>query len=219
MMTSRVLGVLACAGIIGCGGGEKVQEVKNATDAVAAVADVGAKMESAQKDAAQFYEDRKAKGDTVAIPYSDLQKFLPAPPTEYTPLESPGGSSQTMGAFSMSQTEQTFSKAAGPDGTAPTIKVAIVDFGGTQTAYGMMAAPLMMNVSQEDAHHRMKTIKVATPYTWGSESFDKDSKSSTVTLVTRYRYVITVEARNQGADNTDMARSLAEDIAKKFDGK
>ncbi len=218
-MTSRVLGVLVGVSVIGCGGGEKAQEVKNATNAVAAVAEAGNTMADAQKDAQQFYADRKAKGDTVAIAYAELQKFLPAPPADYTPLEAPSGSSQSMGGWSMSQSSQTFSKAAGPDGTGPTIKVSIVDFGGTQAAYGMMAAPLMMQMSQEDAHHKMQTLKVATPNTWGSEDYNKDDKSSTVTMVTRYRYVITVEARNQGQDNTAMARSMAEDIAKKFDGK
>jgi hypothetical protein len=218
-MNRRVLILVLGLGLAGCGAGEKARELKNATNAVTAAAEAGNTLVNAQNEAEKFYAERKAKGDTIAIPYADLQKFIPAPPSDYTPLEAPGGSSQTMGAWSMSQTEQTFSKAPGPDGTAPTIKVTIVDFGGTQAAYGMMAAPLMMNLSQEDAHHKMQTLKLSTPYTWGSEDFNKDDKSSTVTLVTRYRYVVTVEARNQGQDNTAMARALAEDIAKKFDGK
>jgi hypothetical protein len=101
----------------------------------------------------------------------------------------------------------------------PTIAVSIVDFGGTQAAYGMMALPMMMNLSQEDAHHRMQTLKVDVPYTWGSEEFNKDDKTAKVTLVTRYRYVISVEVRNHGEDKSAMAKSLAEDVAKKFEGK
>jgi hypothetical protein len=216
-MHRRVLSLFVGLTLVGCG--EKAQDIRNATSALGAMAQVGNTLAESQKEATKFYEDRKAKGDTVALPYADLQKFLPSAPADYTPLEAPGGSSQSMGAFSMSQTEQTFTKPAAADGTAPTIKVSIIDFGGTQAAYGMMAAPLMMNISQEDAHHKMQTLKLSTPNTWGSEDFNKDDKSSTVTLITRYRYVITVDARNQGQDNTAMARSLAEEIAKKFDGK
>jgi len=216
-MNSRVLSLIVGLGLVGCG--EKASEVKNAANALEAAAGAGNAMAEAQKEAEKFSNDRKAKGDTVAMPYADLQKMLPSAPSDYAAAEAPSGSSQSMGAFSMSQAEQTFTKPAGPDGNVPTIHVAIMDFGGTQAGYGMVAAPMMMQMSQEDAHQRMQTLKVNLPYTWGSEQYNKDDKSSTVTLITRYRYLITVDARNQGEDMSAMARSLAEDIAKKFDGK
>lgn len=216
-MNSRMIGLIVAVGVIGCG--EKAQEARNAANALQAVAEAGTGMVDRQKEAEKFYNERKEKGDTVAVAYTELQKFLPSAPSDYAAAEEPSGSSQSMGAFSMSQTEQTFTKPAGPDGSIPTIKVSIVDFGGTQAAYGMMAMPMMMNLSQEDAHHRMRTIKIGTPYTWGSEEYNKDDKSAKVTLITRYRYVISVEAMNQGEDKTGMAKDLAEDIAKKFEGK
>ena len=216
-MNSRVLSLLVGVGLVGCG--EKAQEVKDAANALEAVAQASGGLVETQKEAEKFYNDRKAKGDTVAMPYADLQKMLPSAPSDYTASGEPSGSSQSMGGFSMSQTEQTFTRPAGADGSAPTIEVGIVDFGGTQAAYGMMALPMMMNLSQEDAHHRMQTLKVDMPYTWGSEEYNKDDKSSKVTLVTRYRYVITVEVRNHGEDKSAMARSLAEEVAKRFEGK
>lgn len=216
-MNIRMLGLIVGAGLAGCG--EKAQEIKNAANALEAVTQAGGGIVETQKAAEKFYNDRKARGDTVAMPYAELQKFLPSAPSDYAAAEAASGSSQSMGAFSMSQTEQTFTKPAGADGTAPTIKVGIVDFGGTQAAYGMMALPMMMNMSQEDAHRRMQTLKLSAPHTWGSEEYNKDDKSSKVTLITRYRYMITVEALNQGEDKSSMVKSLAEDIAKKFEGK
>ena len=216
-MNSRALSLVVGLGIVGCG--EKAQDFRNAANALQVAAGAGSKIGEAQKEAEKFYNDRKAKGDTVSMPYAELQNYLPSPPTDYAAAEAPSGSSQSMGAFSMSQTEATFNKPAGADGTAPSIKVGIVDFGGTQAAYGMMALPMMMNMSQEDAHHRMQTLKIGLPYTWGSEEYNKDDKSTKVTLITRYRYVISVEAMNQGEDKSAMAKSLAEAIAKKFDGK
>lgn len=216
-MNNRVLGLIVGAGLVGCG--EKAQEVRNATNALQAVAQAGGSMADTQKEAEKFYNERRARGDTVAMAYSELQTFLPSPPSDYTAVEAPGGSSQSMGVFSMSQTEQTFTKPAGADGSVPTIEVSIVDFGGTQAAYGMMALPMMMNLSQEDARHRMKTIKVSTPHTWGTEEYNKEDHTSKVSLVTRFRYLINVEVRSHGEDKTGMAKDLAEDIAKKFEGK
>ena len=75
------------------------------------------------------------------------------------------------------------------------------------------------DLSQEDAHHRMATGKLGTAYTWYTEEYDKDNKDAKVSVVTRFRYLITVEARNQTADQVAMVKGVAEAIAKTFDGK
>ena len=216
-MYKRALAVVAGVMLLGCS--QKADDAKNALSAIKAAAEVASNAGAAQNEAEKFYNERKAKGDTLAMPYADLQKFLPSAPDGYKAAEEPGGSSQSMGGFSMSQAEQTFNAPAGADGNTPNIKVTIVDLGGTQAAYGMMALPMMMDLSQEDAHHRMKTHKMDAAYSWASEEYDKDSKDAKTSIVTRYRYMVTVEARNQSADQTAMVRSLAEDIAKKFEGK
>jgi hypothetical protein len=151
--------------------------------------------------------------------YADLQGFLPSPPSGYAPAGEPEGFSQSMGGFSMSQAEQTFTKPADAEGNAPSIQVTLVDFGGSEVGYGMMALPMMMNMSQEDAHHRMRTLTMDTPYTWASEEYNKDNNDAKVTAVTRYRYMITVEASNQTEDLSPRLKDLVEDIARKFEGK
>lgn len=216
-MKTRILTLAAGVVLVACG--EKSQEVKNAMNVAEQLAAASGKIGESQTEAEKFSKQRQEKGDTLAMPYAELQKFLPSAPSDYPAAEAASGSSQSMAGFSMSQTEQTFSKPAGADGNAPSIQVTLVDFGGTQTAYGMMALPMMMNMSQEDAHHRMQTLKMGTPYTWASEDYDKDSKDTKVTAITRYRYVITVEARHQTADQSATVKSLAEQIARKFEGK
>ncbi len=216
-MNTRVLVVLAGFVVLGCG--EKAQEVKNAANAVEAVATASNRMESSQAEAAKFQQERRSRGDTVAMSYQELQKYLPSAPDGYSAAEEPGGSSQSMTGFSVSQAEQTFTMPSSPEGTTPSVHVTLVDFGGTEGAYAIVAMPMLMNLSQEDAHQRMKTLKMDTPATWGSEEFNKDSKDSKVTAVARYRYMITLEARNQAADETAMLKRMAEDIARKFDGK
>lgn len=216
-MNHRALAVLTAAALAGCG--EKAQEARNAANAIQALAQAGNTAVDAQKDAEKFYADRREKGDTVAIPYTELQKLLPSAPSGYSAAEEPSGSSQSMGAFSMSQAEQKYVMPADAEGNTPTIEVTLMDLGGTQAAYGMMALPMMMNISQEDAHHRMRSLKMDAAHTWGSEEYNKDNKDAKVTVVTRYRYAITVEARNQKDDQSAMVKDLAESIAKQFDGK
>lgn len=214
MQRSVTLVILATA-VVGCG--KKADDVQNAASAIAAVA--SGKLESSMKDAEQFQKERVAKGDTVAMPYADLQKYLPTSISGYTPREEPSGQSQNMPGFSMSQAEQTWVGSANADGSTPEIHVSLVDFGGTQQGYAMMAAPMMMGFSQEDAHRRVGSTKLDVDHTGGWEEFDKDSKNAKITAITRYRYVIAVEARNKGEDQSAMAKSLAEEIAKKFEDK
>jgi len=216
-MNTRILTLVAGALLIGCG--EKAQEMKNAANLAEQMAAAGGKIQETQNEAETFYKQRQEKGDTISMPYAELQKLLPSAPSGYSATEEPGGSSQSMAGFSMSQAEQTFTKPAGADGNAPSIQVTLLDFGGTQSAYSMMALPMMMNLSQEDAHHRLRTLKMDTPYTWGSEEYNKDTRETKVTAITRYRYVVTIEARNQAEDQSAMLKSLAEDIARKFEGK
>jgi hypothetical protein len=210
------LGVVAVFMIVGCG--DKAREAGNAVNALAQAANAATSIQESQQESEKFYKERVAKGDTVAMPYPELQAFFPSAPSGYT-AGAKSGSSQSMGVFSMTQVEQTYDAPAAADGNTPSIHVTIVDFGGSQAGYGMLAAPMMMTYSQEDDHSRTRTIKMDVPYTWGSEEYNKDTKTAKVTALTRYRYVITVEARNQTDDQTGMLKALAEDIARKFDGK
>ena len=216
-MNHRALTVVAGLALFGCG--EKAQEARDAIDAAQQVARASSGIAEGQAEAERFYQERREQGDTVAMGYAELQTFLPSPPRGYEPAGEPEGFSQSMGSFSMSQAEQTFTKPADADGNAPSLQVTLVDFGGSEAGYGVMALPMMMNMSQEDAHHRMRTLTMDTQYTWGSEEYDKDSKDAKVTAVTRYRYLITAEASNQTEDQSQWLKDLVEDIARKFAGK
>ena len=198
---------------------EEPKEVSNAMEAIGALATAGSKMEQAANDAAKFQTDRRARGDTISMSYTELQKYLPDAPSGYTKAEEPGGSSQSIGTFSMSEAEQKYVGQPDAAGNTPTIEVKLVDFGGTEGAYGMFAMPMMMNIKQEDARHRMGTIALGPEHTWASEEFNKVNKDAKVTAITRYRYMITVEAENQTEDQSDMVRKFTEQLVRRFEGK
>jgi hypothetical protein len=212
-------GSLVAVGVawLAAGCGQSGTDAKNALNAVQAV--TSGQVEEGLKDAEKFHQERVAKGDTLAMPYAELQKFLPTEVAGYQPAEEPSGSSQNMPGFSMSQAKQSWQAAAGGDGSVPQVEITLVDLGGSQQGYAMMAAPMMMGFSQEDANHRAGGIKMDVPHTGGWEEFDKRTKNAKVTAVTRYRYMITVEARDHAEDQSQMVRELAEKISKQFDGK
>jgi len=216
-MNHRALTVVAGLALIGCG--ENAEEARNAMDAAQELARAAPGIAEGQDEAERFYQERREQGDTVAMGYAELQTFLPSPPSGYELAGEPEGFSQSMGSFSISQAEQTYTKPADADGNAPSLQVTLVDFGGSEVGYGMMALPMMMNISQDDAHQRMRTLTMDTPYTWASEEYDKDSKDAKVTAVTRYRYLITAEASNQTEDQSQWLKDLVEDIARTFAGK
>jgi hypothetical protein len=214
-MTRSAVAALVLLFLAGCG--QKANDVKNALSAAQAVSS-GA-IEEGLADAEKLQKERVANGDTLAIPYEELQKFLPTDVSGYTSSGEPEGSSQSMPGFSMSQVRQRWAGTAAADGSTPEVEVTLVDFGGTQQGYAMMAAPMMMGIRQEDSHRKVGSVKVDIPHTGGWEEFNKDNKDAKFTAVTRYRYVITVEARNQGEDRSSMVKSMAEEIARKFEGK
>lgn len=201
----------------GCG--KKHDNAVDAMTAMATAATAAPKIEQGMKEAEQFQKDRIARGDTLAMPYAELQKFLPSSVSGYTAREEPAGSQQAMPGFSMSQASQTWVATPNPTGMAPEVEVTVVDFGGTQQGYAMMAAPMLMGFSQEDAHRRVGAISIDVPNTGAWQEFDKDSKDAKVTAVARYRFLITVDARNKGEDQSALAKELASEIARKFDGK
>lgn len=217
LLQGTTLGALLTFVACGDKAKEELNDLSNAGQVAAAVA--SGSMEKAADNAAKFQADRRARGDTVAMPYTELQKMLPKSISGYTKAEEPGGSSQSMGAFSMSEAEQRYTAAAGADGVEPTIEVKIVDFGGTEGAYGMFALPMMMNIQREDAHSRMRTLTLEPDHTWASEDFNKDSKDARITAITRYRYAITVEANNQHDDQSEMVKKIVEQVVREFANK
>jgi hypothetical protein len=213
---SRLVTLGLALPLIACGK-EAKQAAENASNVASVVAASG-KMAEATDEATKFQEARKAKGDTVPMDYKALQAMLVVP-DGYTADGGPEGSSTAMAGFAMSEAKQKYVGPAGADGTTPRIDVDIIDFGGSQMGYSMLAMPMMMNLSQEDDKRRMRTVKLGPEYTWASEEYDKQDHSSKVTAVTRYRYVVTVNAQSQTSDQSAAVTKFTEQVVKKFDGK
>jgi hypothetical protein len=210
-----VLAAVATSAVIGCS--EKAKEMKEAATAAQVTAGAAGKMKESMDASQKFYADRKAKGDTVAMEYKALEEYLPKDIAGYKPEGGPTGNKTSMQGFSISTAEQSY--VATDAGNPARIKISLADYGGTEGGYGVASLPLSFAMSSEDDHHRMGSRKFDTPYTAGIEEYNKDSKDAKVSVGTRYRYWVVVEASNQKDDQSAMVSSVAEDVAKKFTDK
>ena len=205
---------LAALGL-GCGG--KAKEISDGTSALGAIVQSANAITESAKEADKFMADRRTKGDTIAMPYKDLEAFLPASLSGYTADGGATGQSMNMGQFSMTTAEQKFVTGTDPD--VSRVHVTIADYSGSSAGYGMMAPFMMMNMSSEDDHHRSGTVQMKMPYTFGMAEYNKDDKDAKMTVGTRFRYFITVEASGQKGDESKLVADIATDIAKKFANK
>jgi hypothetical protein len=209
------LAAVATAALAGCS--EKAKEAKEAATAVQASAGAAENIKTSMDEAQKFYADRKARGDTVAMEYKALEEYLPKDIAGYKLEGGPTGNKTSMQGFSISTAEQSY--AATGAGNPARLKVTLADYGGTEGAYGVASLPLAFAMSSEDDHKRMGSKKFDIPYTAGIEEYDKDNKDAKVSVGTRYRYWVVVEATNQKDDQSAMVSSIAADVAKKLSDK
>jgi hypothetical protein len=211
--------VLAAAGVLCMGCGEKLQEAKEAAEAMSQLAEAGEKLAESASEAESFMKERRAKGDTVAIPADQLKAFLPTAIDGYKPKEEPSIQQTDMGGMTWSVASQQWVATSGDTNNPATINVSVTDWGGTEGAWAMGSMAFALNVKTENAQERSGTVKVDLPHTSALEKFEKESKNSNFTAVTRYRYLINVDATNQTDDQTPLLKTIALETAAKFKDK
>jgi hypothetical protein len=184
----------------GCGASEKVEQMENAMKVVQN-ADEIVDQTNANNDLAQKrMEERRQKGDTLAMPYKKLQEYLPSAPAGYT-AEDPAGESMNMPGASYSQARIRFTK--GND----EITVTMTDYNQAYAIYQGAVAVWAMGMEFDNDTETAKGYKLPYELSGGWERFEKNSKNATLTLGVGSRFFIEVKASNQ--NNTDFVKSLA----------
>ncbi|MBC7862834.1 MAG: hypothetical protein IAF38_07655 [Bacteroidia bacterium] len=183
------LGVLL---ITSCGGGKKEEEtpeVNIKTNPFAALEKMGNDMQASQNKGEEAMKKRRERGDTLAMPYAELQKFLPAAPAGYT-AEEPGGNTINMPGASYSNAEVKFKK--GDD----YVKVVIMDYNQAYGMYTAATAMWAMGLSVDSPEEKAGGVKLDGNI-GGWEVYRKKAKSAAVTLGVGSRFWVSVEASNQ----------------------
>jgi hypothetical protein len=190
-------------GLISCGGGKKDDSttVTNATAVVAAATAENA-AKTGMDDANAKMKARRAKGDTLAMPYTDLQKYLPASIDGYT-AETPTGASMNMMNMSYSTAMVHFKK------DNDWVKVTIVDYNQAINLYNSATAMWSMGLTVDSPEEKANGIKPDNTI-GGWQVYKKKTKDATVTLGVGYRFWVQVEANDQA--DADKVLSIAKSV-------
>lgn len=200
--------------LISCGGMDKKDETKaaikadsNATVAnkvAAAMSGVTSQGGGASANAyAEKLKERRAKGDTLAMPYADLEKFLPQSVDGYK-AEQPKGASVNMGQMSYSTADVTFKKDNGD-----MVKVTILDYNRAYQIYTQASLAWSMGMSVDSPNEKAETVKLDNT-DGGWESYKKTSKQASITVGVSSRFFVKVEANNQA--DIEMVKSVAKSV-------
>ena len=199
----------ACAvilGLVSCGGGkEKIgeEEIPEASNPFEAIANMGKAMEKGANALQEKIKERQAKGDTLAMPYEELMKYLPGSIDGYTKGKTDGATVNMMGA-SYSNANVTFENDKNER-----IKIQLVDYNAAYSMYSTLTAMWAMGMSIDTPDEKANGVKLEGDI-GGWEVYKKKSKDVNLTLGIGYRFWLNIEADNQ--DNTDFVKSIAKSM-------
>lgn len=166
------------------------------------------KLADNMKNGSDKVNERRAKGDTLALPYAELEKMLPASVGSYSKDGDPKGESVNMMGQSFSTASQNYKNGE------QTLKVTVVDYNGVYSLLSAATAMMAMGFSVDNEEERIGPLKLGLDGVKGWEEFKKKDKRATVTMAVADRFLVTAEAENQ--ENTDFVKDVVKslDIAK-----
>lgn len=191
--------------LISCGMGGKKDDSTTVTNANAAVAAAAADnaVKNSMDDANAKIKERRAKGDTLAMPYTDLQKYLPQSVDGYT-ADPPTGASMNMMKMSYSSAVVRFKKDNGD-----WVRVTIVDYNQASSLYNSATAMWSMGLTVDSPEEKANGIKVDNT-NGGWQVYKKKTKNAIVTVGVGYRFWVQAEANNQ--DDADKVLSIVKSV-------
>lgn len=191
-----------------CGGSdeEEYEEEKgpdNILEAFSNLKEAGEKMEEKLKESEEKMEKRRESGDTLAMHYEELMKYLPEEIDGYTREEPTGGSVNYMNV-SYSNAEAKYTKDNGDY-----IKVSLVDYNMAYGLYQGATAMWATGMSIDNTEEKANGIKLGDDIA-GWEVYRKKAHNATLTLGLGARFLLGVEANNQ--DGTEFVKDVAKSM-------
>jgi hypothetical protein len=183
-MKKIFINILVGSLLFSCG---KVKDAANAAEGLKNYAEE-------MKESANKIEERRAKGDTVSIPYGELQKLLPSSISGYTKDGEPKGESVNMAGMSYSTASQVYK-----NGDAQ-ITVNIMDYSASYAAFGAATAMFSTGFSVDNDQEHLGAIDLGINGIKAWEDVKKKEKKSSVIVGVNERFLVTAEGRNVEAD-------------------
>jgi hypothetical protein len=190
---------------------DKKVEIKDGkmgvSDAIEAVQALGKGVEDAQSR----WEERRKKGDTIALQYKELETFLPEF-SGYTKEGGPkGNQSNIPGMGGFSQTEQTYVNGD------KRIKVSITDYNASQMAFTTATALYSLNISSEDDDKRQGSVDLGMKDVAAYETVYKQRQEAELAIIAGDRFYVMINS--DGSNDIDQLKSVAKDVVGKLSSK
>lgn len=197
------LSAMIAISLISCGSKTdepKEVETPKPDNPIEALNNMATESQNAQQEAEKKLAERRAKGDTLAMPYAELMKYLPESLDGYKRGD-PDGASMNMPGASYSTANVDFTNDKGER-----VKVTIVDYNQAYGLYTGATAMWAMGMSIDTPEEKAQGVKFDGNIA-GWEQFRKKSGDATVTLGVGYRFWVQVEA--DGQKDTEWVKSVA----------
>ena len=158
----------------------------------------------AETAARKRYAERRAKGDTLAIHYKELQKFLPAEIKGFTREGEMEGGSMNMEDVSYSSASQRYRK-----GDA-NLTIMLVDYNNAIDMYEGLSNAWATGMSYEDDNQKANGVSLVNNKVKGMEVFVKKDRRCELMAGMAGRFYLQIIVRN--TDNPSLCKEIAEDL-------
>ena len=198
------------ASIISSCGGNKI-EVKDGEVGITDALQAAKALSEGVTESQGRWEERRKKGDTAAIPYKELESFLPDI-NGYTKDGGPKGNQTNMpGLGTWSQTEQAYTNGD------KRIKVSIADYNSSQMAFTTATALYKLNISSEDDDKKQGSVDLGMKEVAGYETVYKQRQEANLAVIAGDRFYISIDS--DGSNDIDQLKSIGKDIASALSSK
>ncbi|RSK24087.1 hypothetical protein [Hymenobacter metallilatus] len=183
---------------------EQAQKAKESYSAISKLKEAGEKMETTMNEAKSQREERVKRGDTLSMPYKDLQAYLPAEVSGFT-AANPTGQSMKMSGIAFSTAGRDFTK------DSVTVKTELIDYNGANQLYQGASAMLGLGLESEDDDQLTKSTTLGIKGASGMETYRKKDRQAELMLAVGGRFLVKITADKQ----PDL--TLVESVAKRMD--
>lgn len=182
-------------------GCEQAKEAKESYSTLSKLSEAGESVEATLDEAKTQRTEREKRGDTLSLPYKELQQYLPAAVSGYAAGEL-SGQSQKMSGMSFSMAEREFT--AGES----TVKVSLIDYNGANEMYQGLSAMYGLGLEQENDEKILGPTTLKRTGINGMETFYKKDRRAELSLAVNGRFLLNLTATNQ--KDLALLKSVAE---------
>jgi len=177
-----------------CGG--KIQEAKNALNAMKSVAEAAGNLEENLEEMNEKQEERRARGDTIAMHYEELAKYLPESYNGFNKDGDLQGGTVNMTGVSYSNVEQRYSNDNGDN-----MKITIMDYNAALQMYSLAMAFYGTSLDIDDTNQRLKSFTLDEEIKgWHSYKKKLNRVELFAGIANRFYVTINMDGQEEGDD-------------------